>query len=274
MKIKLTVLSLSLLLTACANPYNKFYTSHLTPQSPLLEIISPSAVPEIIRVAPAQAASEVMKQQKEGYYLIGEANFNSQAVSDSLLNEQAKAVGASKVVAMNQYSHTEQGVRPLTLPHTTTAYHSGSVNSFGNYNGSYGNYGNYSGYSNYSGMTTVHSTQTTYIPYKDDYYNYGAYFLARLMNVGIGTYWEDLSTAETKKLGTNGGAKIALIIKNSPAFKADLLQDDIVLKVDGQKVNDSQHAISLIKDKAGKKVTLDLRRNGKLMKKSVAVPTL
>ncbi|MCK4571980.1 Do family serine endopeptidase [candidate division WOR-3 bacterium] len=81
----------------------------------------------------------------------------------------------------------------------------------------------------------------------------------------LGVYLDDLSKEikESLKFKYNRGVYIIEVEKGSPADKAGLLDGDIVLEIDGDKVDDVDHLRYLIASKKpGRKIRVAIWRNG------------
>ena len=198
---------------------------------------------------------------EEGYELLGYSSFNAAEASDFHIRKQAKLVKASVVYRYSQYTNTESGVMPLSLPDTQTSY----TNFSGSAYGSGGGYANYYG----TAQTTQYGTKTTYVPYSVDRYNYFATFWAKMKPPLLGVRVQDLSKEQRSSLGTNKGVQVFAVIKSSPAYSADILNGDILRKISERDVVDAPTFSTLIGEFAGKEVTIEVFRNGKTLKKRV-----
>ncbi len=86
----------------------------------------------------------------------------------------------------------------------------------------------------------------------------------------LGVHIQDVSSALKKQLGISGGALIKEVEENSPADKAGLEEDDIILEVDSSKIRKPSTLSRVIRrKKPNSKARLVFLRNGK--KQSVDV---
>ena len=85
----------------------------------------------------------------------------------------------------------------------------------------------------------------------------------------LGVLMRDLTSEEKKKINSNKGVMVVSVLKNSPAFLADLFNDDIIKRVNDIEFVDSKSFLDLLKINAGKKVTLSIIRNGQEISKIV-----
>ena len=214
---------LILFLTGCVtNPYSDYYNPYDRKTSSQIKKSEDSGLadPIIISIPDLENKDDVenifQKYVRKGYYLIGESNFNGPEVNkDDLLNH-ARSIGADLVLTNVKYLTTVSGTVPLTLPTTNTTYHSGSIT--GDVFGSY------------SGTTTSYGTNTTYLPYQTNRYQYRAAFMVKI-KTSLGIFFNDIDQSTRKLIGENKGVRIIVVVDNSPAFYADVLEGDIITSI-------------------------------------------
>lgn len=85
----------------------------------------------------------------------------------------------------------------------------------------------------------------------------------------LGAFTRDLSDSERQDLQTNRGAVIRLIVDNTPAFDGDLLVGDVVVAIDGVPVANADSFMTLLQQRSGKKVAIDLMRRGDRIHKEI-----
>jgi hypothetical protein len=264
MKKTLTIITAALVLAGCANGYRDFYR----------EI--PGATPGIIakrRVAPAPDAPivdhsglnphDIIAQYGEqGYGAIGYSSFNGGKAAESGAIEQGKKVGADIVVISNpQYTGTRSSVIPIVTPTTSTSYTAGSATAYGR-GGPVTAYG--------SSSTTSYGSQTNYIPVNTDRFDYAAVYMVKLKSY-LGIRYRDLTPEERGTIQSNRGSVVALVVKGSNAFRADILTGDIILAVNGERVDDSDALGKMIEADRGTDVRLSIRRGSEVIEKTVPV---
>jgi Do/DeqQ family serine protease len=84
--------------------------------------------------------------------------------------------------------------------------------------------------------------------------------------IGIGLYNLDKATAEELGVDPKKGAMAASVFKQSPADKAGVLPGDIILKVNGQDVKNTEQLVRIVADlPIGKTASVMLIRDGKTM---------
>ncbi|MEA3085650.1 MAG: serine protease Do [Paraburkholderia sp.] len=76
-----------------------------------------------------------------------------------------------------------------------------------------------------------------------------------------------------KTIGTNSGLLVRVVVVGSSAYKADILQGDFLMAIDGEATSDVQETLRLLKTHAGQKVKLSLVRNGTTIEKDVQLAT-
>jgi len=214
--------------------------------------------------------------QEDGYSLLGVSSFNAGSVSRPQLIEQAKRVKAAVAIFYSRYTNTITGSIPLTLPNTTTVTTNSSGTGF-NSGSIYGVGGpmSYSGMGSYFGSSTstVNGTTTTYYPYAKNRYDYLATFWIKLKKPVFGAFMNDLSPDLREMIGSNKGVIITIVTKDSPAFIADLLKDDVIKKIDNVEVINIGTMRGLLPKLAGQTVSVELLRKGKSITKQVKLNT-
>lgn len=196
---------------------------------------------------------------RKGYGVIGISHFNSGEVnqsSQSNLRKAAKKIGAEIVIWNKTYTNTVTGTATHTYytPKTQTSYHSGTIQN---------NYKPLSSY-NYTGTTRTYSQEkkVAYVPYSISRYDYGVIYLGKVINLRFGLMARNLLTEERKKNHLKSGIYITVIAENGPAFDSDLVEGDIVTKIDGRLIKNYEEFLLIDVSKL-KKVTIEYLRDGK-----------
>lgn len=76
----------------------------------------------------------------------------------------------------------------------------------------------------------------------------------------FGAMFRDLTAKERESLQVDGGVRIGGVIGDSPASQANLLPDDLVLALNGTPISGRGQFQELLKDNAGKTITLRVLR--------------
>lgn len=88
----------------------------------------------------------------------------------------------------------------------------------------------------------------------------------------LGVEIDKVSEKILKDMGLNNGVIIEKVYKNSPAEKAGLESDDIIVSYDGEKVASPDELSDMVKmEKAGDEVELEYFRNGKMNSTKVKI---
>ncbi len=82
-----------------------------------------------------------------------------------------------------------------------------------------------------------------------------------------------IDAATRARLQTNAGALIKVVVDGSPAARADILPGDIILAIDGERVDGGEVLNSQVKERLGREVVFGIDRNGARIEKKVT-PTL
>jgi membrane-associated protease RseP (regulator of RpoE activity) len=211
---------LLLIVSACQqNPYAKFYEPSgnlsVAKQTPPERIN-----PEIFKGS-GDFDSDLFRMFEDGYVLIGRSSFTGPSVENSEAIEQAKFIGATRIIIFSKYHSTRSASIPVSTPTTTTSYSSGSVGGYG-----------------YSGSTTSYGTKTEYIPFSVDRYEQDAGFFAPAKRNGLGILYRGLSRDVRREIGSNFGVEVLAVRKGSPAFNVSIVPGDIISEINGFKISD------------------------------------
>jgi membrane-associated protease RseP (regulator of RpoE activity) len=240
---------------AYRNPFSRFYQSALdTQRGPaFIGVELFEGQPTIIEEAsPDQSAIAMFEK---GYVDIGYANFFGPAFDLDLAKAQARKVKAEVVTVARRYLGTAQGTMPFVVPNpattTTTNY--------------YGQVWGPRGVAPYSGTayTTAPGGYSTYqIPYSVDKYEYYSRFWLKSRTRLLGVWGVDLTQESQRVLERNKGVFVIAVAKNSPAFEANVLPGDVIIKMDGKEVVDGKHFNEMVEMRAGQQAVLTVLRPG------------
>jgi membrane-associated protease RseP (regulator of RpoE activity) len=254
------VVTITFLLLGCANNFSKFYYDKTggidLSKSP--NVILSNDDPKILRGGNPEIDGQNMLEQ--GYALVGYSSFNSKNVNENQAILQAKQVYASVVILYSKYTHTVSGSIPLTLPTT----HTSTTDVVGNTYGP-GGVNTFSG----TATTTTYGSQTTYIPYSVDRYDFLATYWIKRKPPVLGVIPNDLNQETRQKIGSNKGVIVRAVVKNSPAFRADILKDDIIRKIEDMEVFDARSFLEAVAKYQGRTVNIIILRNGQEINKEI-----
>lgn len=162
---------------------------------------------------------------RQGYIPIGYTAFesgNDQTRDGERLGEK---LGASHMVVGVNLESSRSSTIPLTLPSTTTSRTNGNASVFGSGGSASGTF---------NSTTTTTGTQTTYIPITRNRFTKFALYFAPEPKFGAGIYSRQISPEEMQELGTRFAIAVRFVRDYSPAYYADILPGDIILKINGK----------------------------------------
>lgn len=255
----LVVTGAALFVVGCAaNPFTQFYRGNADPRT-LEDYLPPSRPLEIF--SSGDLARDVDALEARGFQPIGSSDFNapSNRVSDRQLREQAEKLGVAAVLVSSRYSNTVSGAMPLVLPNTSTSVTNGSATMTGS-----GGFATVNG----SATTTTYGTQTMMMPYSIRRSDFAAVYFVR-WRYHLGIQYGVIDPATRQRLQTNAGALAKLVVDDSAAARADILPGDIILTIDGERVEGPQGLNAQLKDRRGREVVLGIDRNGSRVEKRV-----
>lgn len=254
-------IALVIVLGACTNPYAKFYEPAV-PEAKLAENYVTDTMPLRIYSTPdlQKGGLELLRQ---GYAMIGRSDFNGNmsAKHESAMRAQAARVGAQVVLVSSKYTGTLTSAVPLTIPQTTTTVSSGTATATGP-GGTATAYG--------TGTSTTYGSRTLMMPVQTNRADYHAVYYAKT-KIRVGLYVIALDDTTRQRLQTNHGARVQLVVEHSPAFDADILPGDIVLRVDSVRVTSAEHLLQMFAAHRGQQMDLTLDRAGTMLTKSLKV---
>jgi hypothetical protein len=259
----IALFSVLLILTGCAtNPYSKFYQDFTgglgVVNNP--QFVTTTGEPRIIQGSDINLDQKRLRE--DGFSQIGESSFNAADATRHQALKQAKIINAEVVIVYQQYTDTQSGSIPLTQPDTrsSTTYFSG--NAYGS-----GGYATMSG----SAVQTTYGTKTTYMPYSVMRYDFYASFWAKVKPFAFGAHLRPLTDGEKRSLGSNKGAAIDTVIRDSPAFDADILSSDIIRRIQNEVVSDPKTFLGLLNKYRGQEIELEIVRDGQILKKRLTL---
>lgn len=256
----LSIIALSISITACSNGFSKYYNGldlNYKPDNQYETCTNPKVAP-LPNIEPQKLFTSAIN---DGYIPIGISEWEGPYdEGDAEAAEQAKKIGASLVLWRASYSHTRHGVlaTPVYTPGSTSmTTHSGNIFSGG-------------AYGTYSGVSTTYtpgSYSTTYTPYAIDRYNYEAVFFARVRYdpSTLMLRFVDIPIELKRKIDSNNGVLIIGVIKNGPAFNANIFAGDILLKLNDMPITIKNSPLPTITGEN----KLTIWRDGRIITKSV-----
>ena len=224
-------LPLSLLLlfviTGCqSNRYEEYYS--VSTDSDYLRVNEPAKLIELAE------PSQIEKIQATGeYILIGTSSFYDLWVPRIFAMDCAKKHGAALVVLSYKRGETIDGSVTVNVPTSQTTYHHGTV---------YGSYGNYANF--YGSSTTYGSTPVT-INYQNTYYQQNAFFFGkRAHKNSFGIYF---NLPENIPRNNDLRIRVHTVVAKSKAEKLGIKSGDIVVSINGKKINAVDDIIPFMK---------------------------
>lgn len=259
--MRITLMLVVAVLSGCAtNGYTKFYTpargNETATSNPLY--VKPPKVPALYTHS-NDVDADVKRLNEDGYWLIGTSSFfgPSKMANKEDAIAQGQKVGAALVMLKTSYKDTLSGTMPMVLPN---APQTATMNTTGNV---YGNGG--SAYYNSTSTVTMPGGSTTYnIPYNvsrsDIFASYWVLFDPAKMRLGVrpGTLPDDVRN----KLKRNTGAYVYIVVHGTPAFAANVMEGDVIVKIDDADVIDGNGFLAQLAQYQGQTVNLSIIRDG------------
>jgi len=227
-KNKLSIIIISVvfvpLLTNCTkNGYIEFYDDYAVGD------VRPNknSNPEVYGTSKNNIDEDVHKVERDLYYVSGESFFMGASDRAHNVTNAAITKDADLVLYYEEYKDSTTTNTTMSVPDTQTSYHSGSVNTSG-------------GYGSYSGTTTTYGSRNIPISVTHHYYDFGAVFFRKYdkrPRIGINT--ADCGDQQKKQIQKNQCAYIVIVYNDTPAFRQNLMEGDIIISINGHDVYDS-----------------------------------
>ena len=132
----------------------------------------------------------------------------------------------------------------------------------------YGSGGSAYGKASYQGQsTTTTAGQTIFVPEQRtlEKYDHAASFWRKLKPFVFGGYLEPLPVEVRRRLGRNTGVVVGIVVEDSPAFVANILQGDIITDFDGEPVVSVADFQTKMERAAGKRVLVKVIRDNQTL---------
>jgi len=246
--MRLYVILIALLLNGCAQSgYKQFFKPYVDAKTiPDVELLKEGQEPQIFGTQDFEKDIKILRAKR--YMPIGHSSFNGGYEDTSNAAAQAKRIGATIVLVNSKYTSTQTTTSTLFLPDNRTTYHSGTGTASTSYNSAYSGYlGNSTTNAYYSGTSTTYGTKAVPITSHQQRYDQTAvYFVKFTKKLKYGVAFKELTPDERRSLERNTGVIIDVVMEDTPAFYANVLAGDVLIKIDGILVKNGQHAAELM----------------------------
>jgi hypothetical protein len=147
----------------------------------------------------------------------------------------------------------------MATPTTSTTTSTFSGSTYGR-----GGYGTFQG----TGTSTTYGSATTWVPYSVDRYSQTVGFFRKLTRPPVvGFRLVRPSDEERSRAGTNQVARVSAVMRGTPAFYADILRGDLLLKFGDTQVSDPNGLGPVVQRYAGLEVEMLLMRGSERIAK-------
>jgi len=169
--------------------------------------------------------ADIGRMYRQGMIPIGYTLFESGNDKTRDGERWGEELGASHIIVGVDLTSSRSASIPLTLPNTTTSTTNGNASVFGSSGSATGTF---------NSTTTTTENQTTYIPITRNRFAKSAIYFAPEPKFGAGIYTRQVSAEEMQELGTRFAIAVRYVRDFSPAYYADILPGDIILKINGK----------------------------------------
>ncbi|AIR88531.1 PDZ domain-containing protein [Pseudomonas cremoricolorata] len=251
------VLALIALSGCTVNPYSRSYVANNYGYDIRTNRVAPAPEqPDISRIVYSELESTNESLRRRGFQSLGYSSFKTEDdAADSMAVEQAKSIGADLVVIIDHelarsYTRTREVSEPVGNSESVTTVRDEKGRATGE-----------------TATTRTVLYETRYVSSTVDIYDYGAFYWIRT-NTGLGVQLTRLSPTLAKTPETANGARIDMVIYDSPADRADLRENDIIESVDGKTVT-SPYVFEDYPYVPGQALKLVITRDNKKLEKTL-----
>jgi len=121
-----------------------------------------------------------------------------------------------------------------------------------------------------SGTTTTYGSQTMMMPYSVARSDFGAMFFAKTKS-RLGVHPQALNDDTRKRLQTNAGISVRVVVEGSTAFAANVLPGDVILGIGTDSVQSVEHFYKLLDKYQGQTTLFKIERDGKYIGKNIEI---
>ncbi len=251
-------------LTACANPYriNFNSTKDRFPSWVENRLLPHPEKPQLRLTENIQ--SDGWGLFERGYFMVGYSKFDGPKIEVDLAIAQGAAAGAHVVLVQRKYAKTLTETVTVTHwpPSETTEIREKTDVSGGTRDRQV---------DRRVEITTSRGPETVYVPKQVDYYEHSATFWRKIDRPVFGGLVQDLTEDLRQKLQANRGLVVRAVMLDSPAFKADLLKGDIILKINDEPVPSAAQFYENLKIMAGKNISVSLLRGSNTINRIISL---
>jgi|WetSurMetagenome_2_1015567.scaffolds.fasta_scaffold87892_1 hypothetical protein len=240
----------------CANPFKDSYMSSLErwPGGEVSRLLPVQGEAKLI--TSTSMKEDAQRMMENGYLLLGRSKFRDNQVDPARAREVAAEIGASIILFERQYSGTVTDAVPMSewIPEREVTIREQGIVQGGPDMGQV--------YDREVTRTVRGEFRTTYVPQTTEYYDFAATYWGKLKPSIFGVLVTALDDEARQRIQSNRGVVIRAVVKNTPAFTADLLRYDVITRFAGEDITDPDQFFDTVVRNAGRKVDVEINRNG------------
>jgi C-terminal processing protease CtpA/Prc len=252
--------------SGCVNPYIRNYEPAM-PKNTRSENVTllPTPSGQARLVTSQDLKADALKMRENGYILLGRSKFQASPINEKLALDQAQKIGADVVMVAHKFVATKTESLPMStyIPGQQSEQTENVVIQNGTDKPKV--------ISRTVTTTTQGEYQTNYVEQSTDYYDYSASYWTVAKKPTFGVYVRALDDATKVELGTQKGVQVRVVVKDSPAYEADILEGDVLLSLQNEAIRDPDQFFSLVDKYAGQTVSVLVYRSGQDLSKDVTI---
>lgn len=250
------------LLVSCSSfsGYVKYYTPYVDPHTlPNVVLLSDNEEPKIYSSNNLQ--SDAIDLESNHYTIIGYSSFNGAEEGQDGIIEICRRTGAKIVLVSVEYTNTQTNSGSISVPNIETTNINGNV------------YTSSGSSARYNGIATTNSTRQ--IPYSYNVRRYdqeALYFVPITTKFRLGISWGELTSDIRQKFQRNSGVLVRIVYKGTPAYNANILNGDVIIKIDDTDISNPDEVGSILdKHIRGDEIEITIMRSAQEKKIKVKI---
>lgn len=239
----------TLFISGCSNIYKENFvpTTSLAWHQP----ITPMPRQTSLKLIKINNKIDLVTWLEKGYFLLGYSHFYDYAENDSSAQSFAEELNAELLILSRQYVGEIQRMETVFTD---------ELCGFSHVHTRRGRYA----------FVPHYHTRAQTIPQTYNLFNTYAFYLCKGTSDRVGLFLREMNSAEKQKVETNRGAVVIATLKSSPAYHAELLPNDIILKCNDRQFSSLQELVEQLTQSG--EYHLQIRRNDKNLLQTIRIP--
>lgn len=240
---------ITLFLVGCSNAYKENFVpiSSLSWYQPITPMQGQDS-PKLIKI---NDKVDLAVWLEKGYFLLGYSHFYDYSEDDSSAKNFAQELNADLLILSRQYVGEVQKLETVF------------TDDFCGFSHVRSHRGHYV-------VVPHYHTHAQTIPRTYNLFNTYAFYLCKGSADCIGLFLREMTSSEKQKTETNRGVVVVATVNSSPAYRAELLPNDIILRCNDKQFSSKNEFITQLSHPGT--YHLQIWRNNKIVLKTIQIP--